>query len=46
MDERPKVLQFHAGLAGKEVRVGDLERVGEKILKAARGEKVSQVEWV
>jgi pyruvate/2-oxoacid:ferredoxin oxidoreductase alpha subunit len=46
MDERPKVLQFHAGLAGKEVRVGDIERVGDKILKAARGEKVSQVEWV
>lgn len=46
MDERPKVLQFHAGLAGKEVRVGDIYRVGEKILKAARGEKVPQVEWV
>lgn len=46
MDERPKVLQFYAGLAGKEVRVGDFVRIGDKILKAARGEKVSQVEWV
>jgi len=46
MDERPTILQFHAGLSGKEVRVGDIEKVGKKILKAARGEKVSQVEWV
>jgi pyruvate ferredoxin oxidoreductase alpha subunit len=46
MDDRPKVLQFHAGMAGKEVRVGDIVRVGEKVLKAAKGEKVSQVEWV
>ena len=46
LEDRPKVLQFHAGLSGKEVRVGDLVRVGEKTLKAAKGEKVSQVEWV
>jgi pyruvate/2-oxoacid:ferredoxin oxidoreductase alpha subunit len=45
-DERTPVLQFHAGLAGKEVRIDDLVRVGEKILKKARGESVSQVEWV
>ncbi len=46
LDERPKVLQYHAGLGGKEVRVAEIERIGEKTLKAARGEKVSLVEWV
>jgi len=45
-DDRPEVLQFHAGLSGKEVRVTDMVRVGEKVLKAAQGEKVSLVEWV
>lgn len=46
IEDRPKVLQFHAGLSGKEVRVAHLVKVGEKILKAAKGEKVSLVEWV
>lgn len=47
LKERPKVLGFHAGLGGKEVRVADLTRVGEKTLKAARGEKFeSLVDWV
>ena len=47
LEDRPRVLQFHAGLGGKEVRVSDVVRVGEKTLKAARGEKVSSlVEWV
>jgi len=47
LEDRPSVLQFHAGLGGKEVRVSDVVRVGEKTLKAARGEKVSSlVEWV
>jgi len=45
-DVRTPVLQFHAGLSGKEVRIDDLVRVGEKILKKAHGESVSQVEWV
>jgi pyruvate/2-oxoacid:ferredoxin oxidoreductase alpha subunit len=45
-DERTPILQFHAGLSGKEVRIDDLVRVGEKILKKAHGESVSQVEWV
>ena len=45
-DERTPILQFHAGLSGKEVRIDDLVRVGEKTLKKARGESVSQVEWV
>jgi pyruvate ferredoxin oxidoreductase alpha subunit len=46
LDERPLILQFFIGLGGKEVRVADIVRVGNKILKAARGEKVPIVEWV
>jgi pyruvate ferredoxin oxidoreductase alpha subunit len=47
LDERPKTLQFHAGLNGKEVRVQDIMKIGEKTLKAASGAKVSPlVEWV
>ena len=47
LDERPAVLQFHAGLGGKEVMVKDIVKVGEKILSAAKGEKVAPlVEWV
>jgi pyruvate ferredoxin oxidoreductase alpha subunit len=47
LEERPRVLQFYSGLGGKEVRVSDIMRIGEKTLKAARGEKVSPlVEWV
>lgn len=47
LEERPKVLQFFAGLGGKEVRVDHVVKMGEKTLKAARGEKVSSlVEWV
>ncbi len=47
LEDRPAVLQFHAGMGGKEVRVDDLVKVGEKTLKAAKGEKVAPlVEWV
>lgn len=47
IDERPKVLGFHAGMSGQEVRVDMLTRVGEKTLKVARGGTVeSLVEWV
>jgi len=47
LEDRPKVLQFHAGLGGKEVRVDDVVKVGEKTLKAGRREKMpSLVEWV
>jgi pyruvate/2-oxoacid:ferredoxin oxidoreductase alpha subunit len=47
LEEKPKMLQFYAGLSGKEVRVQDIMKVGEKTLKAASGAKVSpQVEWV
>ena len=40
------MLQFHAGLGGKEVRTHDFEMIGDKILKAAKGEKVDPVTWV
>jgi len=47
VEERPRTLQFHAGLNGKEVRVQDIIKIGEKTLKAASGMKVSPlVEWV
>jgi len=47
LEERPLVLGYHAGLAGNEVRVRDIEHMAERTLKAARGEKVeSLVEWV
>ena len=47
LNERPKTLQFYAGLNGKEVRVQDIMKIGEKTLKAAGGAKVTPlVEWV
>ncbi len=46
LDDGPRVLQYFTGLGGKEVRVDDVIRIGEKTLKAARGEEVSLVEWV
>jgi len=47
VEERPKTLQFHAGLNGKEVRVQDIMKIGEKTLRAASGAKVSpRAEWV
>jgi pyruvate ferredoxin oxidoreductase alpha subunit len=46
MEERPKLLQFHAGLGGKEVRVHDFEMIGDKILNAAKGGKEDPVTWV
>jgi pyruvate ferredoxin oxidoreductase alpha subunit len=46
LEERPKVLQFHAGLGGKEVRVHDFEMIGDKVLSAAKGGKEELVTWV
>jgi pyruvate ferredoxin oxidoreductase alpha subunit len=47
LDNRPSVLQFHTGMAGKEVRVDDVYDIGEKVLKVAKGGKVStSVNWV
>ncbi|MEM2126868.1 MAG: pyruvate ferredoxin oxidoreductase [Candidatus Bathyarchaeia archaeon] len=46
LEERPRILGFYAGLAGAEVRVRDIEKMAEKTLKAARGEKVEPIiEW-
>ena len=46
MDDAPKMLQFHAGLGGKEVRVHDFEAIGDKILDYAKGGKADPVTWV
>ena len=46
MEERPKLLQFHAGLGGKEVRTHDFELIGDKILNYAKGGKEDQITWV
>jgi len=46
LDVRPKLLGFYAGLSGAEVRVSDIEKMADKTLKAAKGEKVEPlVEW-
>ena len=47
LDDRPSVLEFIAGMGGKEVRVDDIYKVGEKTLKAAKSGGVStSTEWV
>jgi pyruvate ferredoxin oxidoreductase alpha subunit len=46
LEERPKMLQFHAGLGGKEVRTHDFEMIGDKILNYAKGGKEDQITWV
>jgi len=47
MNGRPRTLEFYAGLCGKEVRVSDIERIAEKTMRAASGERVTPlVEWV
>jgi pyruvate ferredoxin oxidoreductase alpha subunit len=47
LENRPSVLQFHAGMAGKEVRVDDVYDIGEKVLKVAKGGNVTtSVNWV
>jgi len=46
MEERPKLLQFHAGLGGKEVRTHDFEMIGDKILNYVKGGKEDQITWV
>ncbi len=45
-EEKPTMLQFHAGLGGKEVRTHDFEMIGDKILNAAKGGKEDKVTWV
>ncbi|MCW4013383.1 MAG: pyruvate ferredoxin oxidoreductase [Candidatus Bathyarchaeota archaeon] len=46
LEDKPKMLQFHAGLGGKEVRTHDFEMIGDKLLKAVKGETVDPVTWV
>jgi pyruvate/2-oxoacid:ferredoxin oxidoreductase alpha subunit len=47
LDDRPSVLEFIAGMGGKEVRVDDIYKIGKKTLKAAKAGKVSTAEvWV
>jgi len=47
LEDRPSVLEFIAGMGGKEVRVDDIYKVGEKTLKAAKSGGVSTAEvWV
>jgi pyruvate/2-oxoacid:ferredoxin oxidoreductase alpha subunit len=47
LENRPSVLEFYAGLGGKEVRVNNVYKVGEKILKVAKeGKTTSHTEWV
>ncbi|TFH18884.1 pyruvate ferredoxin oxidoreductase [Candidatus Bathyarchaeota archaeon] len=45
-EDKPKMLQFHAGLGGKEVRTHDFEMIGDKILNAVKGGKEDKVTWV
>ncbi len=46
MEDKPKMLQFHAGLGGKEVRTHDFEMIGDKILNTVKGGKEDPVTWV
>lgn len=46
MDDRPKVLGFHAGLAGKEVTPEHIRYIGEKTLKATREKVETVIEWI
>ena len=47
LEERPSVLEFIAGMGGKEVRVDDVYKVGKKTLKVAKSGGVSTfTEWV
>lgn len=47
LDDRPKVLGYYAGLAGREVRVRDIEKAAERTLKVARGEETdSTTTWI
>ena len=47
LEEKPSVFGYHIGLAGKEVRVGDIEQIAEKTLKTEKGAKVEPtVRWI
>ena len=47
LPERPKVLGYYAGLAGREVRVRDIEKAAEMTLKAVvSGERGASSTWI
>jgi pyruvate/2-oxoacid:ferredoxin oxidoreductase alpha subunit len=46
MEERPRVLGFHTGMAGDEVTPQIIRRMAEKTLNAAKGPAPTIVEWV
>ena len=45
MDERPNVIGFHTGMAGKEVTPQHINHIAKKTLRSI-DEKVDSVEWV
>ena len=46
LEDRPKVIGFHAGLSGKEVQPKDVKRMAEKTLKATFEDVEPVVEWI
>jgi pyruvate ferredoxin oxidoreductase alpha subunit len=46
MEDRPRVIGFHTGLAGKEVTPEHVRKMAEKTLKAAQADVEQVVEWV
>jgi len=46
MEDRPRVLGFHTGMAGEEVTPAIIRKMGEKTLKAVEGPMSPTVEWV
>ena len=47
LEEKPLVLGYHLGLAGKEVRLRDVEQIAERTLKTANEKKVETfVTWI
>ena len=46
MEERPRIIGFHAGMAGAEVTPAMIRKMAEKTLKATTGPVESLVEWI
>ena len=46
MDEKPRILGFHTGMAGEEVTPAMIQRIAEKTLRAAKEVMTPVVEWV
>jgi pyruvate ferredoxin oxidoreductase alpha subunit len=46
LDERPLFLSFYAGLVGREVDIGDIEKIAHTILKTLENKRVDkEVNW-